>query len=226
MNLFVEAYMLRHPDNANLILHCDSHFQGWPIQKDKGPFIEQYLQRLLKTMQYTLSEYSRVFAFRVDLRFPVGTQSPGCGYANEVVGDFIASFKAKIEHNRYKARQLNKYSHNSKVRYVWAREEGQAAKHHYHLVILLNRDAFNALGYYIPDRNNMFNRLQQAWANALGLTVEEAAGLVHIPLNARYELDREKPEKQAEFFYRASYLCKSATKVFGNGNHGFGSSRG
>lgn len=217
--------MLRHPENTSLILHSDSHFQGWLIQRDKGPFIKQYLDRLLKTMQCTLNEYSRVFAFRVDLRFPIGTQSPGCGYTNEVIGDFIASFKAKIEHSRYKARQLNKNSHNSKVRYVWAREEGQEGKPHYHLVILLNRDAFNALGYYTSDRSNIFSRLQQAWANALGLTVEEVVGLVHIPVNARYELDRDKPEKQADFFYRASYLCKSATKVFGNGNHGFGTSK-
>lgn len=217
--------MLRHPDNTNLILHNDSDFQGWIIQKDKGPFIKQYLDRLLKTMQCTLNEYSRVFAFRVDLRFPAGTQSPDSVYTNEVIGDFLESFRAKIEHNRNKALQRNKHAHDSRVRYVWAREVGQHGKPHYHLVILLNRDAFNALGYYIPGRNNIFSRLQQAWANALGLTIEEAAGLVHIPVDARYELDRDKPEKQADFFYRASYLCKSATKIFGDGSHGFGTSR-
>jgi hypothetical protein len=217
--------MLRHPNNTNLRLYCGPDFLGKPIQADKGPFVYEYLNRLNETVQRTLDQYSRVFAFRVDLRFPVGTQSPDCGYTNEVVGDFVASFKAKIEHNRNKARQLNKHSHNSKVRYVWAREEGQGGKPHYHLVILLNRDAFNALGYYTSDRNNIFSRLQQAWANALGVTVEEAAGLVHIPVNARYELDRDKPEKQADFFYRASYLCKAATKVFGDGQHGFGCSR-
>lgn len=217
--------MLRHSDNTNLILHSDSDFQGWIIQKDKAPFIKQYLGRLLETMQRTLNEYSRVLAFRVDLRFPAGTQSPDCVYTNEVIGDFLESFKAKIEHNRHKARQRNKHAHDSRVRYVWAREVGQHGKPHYHLVILLNRDAFNALGYYIPGRNNIFNRLQQAWANALGLTIEEAAGLVHIPVEARYELDRDKSESQADFFYRASYLCKSATKVFGNGSHGFGTSR-
>jgi hypothetical protein len=26
-------------------------------------------------------------------------------------------------------------------------------------------------------------------------------------------------------FYRASYLCKSATKAYGDGQHGFGASR-
>ncbi|MBP1146751.1 hypothetical protein JOE33_003674 [Pseudomonas sp. PvP027] len=217
--------MLRHPDNTNLILHNDSDFQGWIIQKDKGPFIKQYLHRLLETVRCALNEYSRVFAFRVDLRFPTGTQSPDVVYTNEVVGDFIESFRAKIEHNRNKARQRNKHAHPSRVRYVWAREAGQHGKPHYHLVILLNRDAFNALGYYVSGRNNIFSRLQHAWANALGVALEEAVGLVHIPVNARYELDRDKPEKQADFFYRASYLCKSATKVFGDGSHGFGASR-
>lgn len=60
--------MIRHPDNTNLILHNGSTFQNWPIQEDKGPFIQQYLHRLQQTMQYALAQYPRVFAFRVDLR--------------------------------------------------------------------------------------------------------------------------------------------------------------
>lgn len=59
--------MIRHPDNTNLILHNGSTFQSWPIQEDKGPFIQQYLHRLQQTMQYALAQYPRVFAFRVDL---------------------------------------------------------------------------------------------------------------------------------------------------------------
>ena len=217
--------MIRHSDNTNLILHTNSTFQNWPVQEDKGPFIQQYLHRLQQTMQYALAQYPRVFAFRVDLRLPMGIQLPDSAYTNQVIERFIESFKAKIRHNRSMARQLNPYAHDSKVRYVWAREHGQHGKPHHHLAILLNYDAFSALGKLESGRDNMFNRLEGAWASALGLSVEAVRGLVEIPQNPYYHLYRDEIAGQAAFFRRASYLCKSSTKVFGDGSHGFGCSR-
>ncbi|MNU38763.1 inovirus Gp2 family protein [uncultured Pseudomonas sp.] len=217
--------MIRHSDNTNLILHNDTTFQNWPIQEDKGPFIKQYLNRLQQTMQCALAQYPRVFAFRVDLRLPMGIQPPDYAYTNEVIERFIGSFKAKIKHNRSMARQSNPYAHDSKVRYVWAREQGQHGKPHHHLAILLNYDAFNSLGKFELGRDNMFNRLGEAWASALGLSVEAVGGLVEIPNNPYYHLHRDDLVGQALFFHRTSYLCKSATKAFGDGSHGFGCSR-
>lgn len=217
--------MSRHSSNANLILHNDSTFQGWPIQADKGPFIQQYLNRLQETIQCALTQYPRVFAFRFDLRFPIGIQLPDSAYTNQVIERFIESFKSKIAHNRSQARQLNPYAHDSKVRYVWAREQGQHGKPHYHLAILLNRDAFTALGKFETGRDNMFNRLEGAWASALGLPVEAVKGLVEIPQNPSYFLNVGELEGQGTFFHRASYLCKAVTKVYGDGSHGFGFSR-
>ena len=217
--------MIRHPDNTNLILHSGNTFQSWPVQEDKGPFIQQYLNRLQQTIQYALAQYPRVFTFRVDLRLPVGVQLPEYTYTNQVIERFFESFKAKIRHNRSMARQLNPYAHGSKVRYVWAREHGQHGKPHHHVAILLNYDAFSALGKFEPGRDNMFNRLVEAWSSALGLPVEAVSGLVEIPPNPYYHLRRDDLVGQAEFFHRTSYLCKSATKVFGDGSHGFGCSR-
>ena len=217
--------MIRHSDNTNLILHNDTTFQNWPIQEDKGPFIKQYLNRLQQTMQCALAQYPRVFAFRVDLRLPMGIQPPDYAYTNEVIERFIGSFKAKIKHNRSMARQSNPYAHDSKVRYVWAREQGQHGKPHHHLAILLNYDAFNSLGKFELGRDNMFNRLGEAWASALGLSGEAVGGLVEIPNNPYYHLHRDDLVGQALFFHRTSYLCKSATKAFGDGSHGFGCSR-
>ena len=70
----------------------------------------------------------------------------------------------------------------------------------------------------------MFNRLQEAWASALGTSVEAVRGLVEIPDNPSYSLRRDGLGVE-EFFYRASYLCKAPTKVYGDGRHGFDSSR-
>jgi len=217
--------MIRHPSNTNLSLHYENTYQGFPVQIEKGPFISEYLNRLYQTVGRALTQYPRVFAFRFDLRFPTETQLPDFVCTNQVIERFMESFKAKIAHNRSQARQLNKYAHDSKVRYVWAREQGQHGKPHYHLAILLNRDAFTALGKFETGRDNMFNRLEQAWASALGLSVEAVSGLVEIPRNPCYHLNLGELGGQAEFFHRASYLCKAATKVFGDGSHGFGASR-
>ena len=217
--------MIRHPSNTNLSLHYENTYQGFPVQVEKGPFVSEYLNRLYQTVDRALTQYPRVFAFRFDLRLPAEIQLPDFVYTNQVIERFMESFKAKIAHNRSQARQLSKYAHDSKVRYVWAREHGQHGKPHYHLAILLNRDAFTALGKFETGRDNMFNRLEQAWASALGLSVEAVRGLVELPRNPCYHLNRGQLGGQVEFFRRASYLCKAATKVFGDGSHGFGASR-
>lgn len=76
----------------------------------------------------------------------------------------------------------------------------------------------------------MISRMQEAWASALECEVGQVRGLVEIPKNAEYRVDREvRPgnvDYLPELFHRASYLCKAATKRYGDGSHGFGCSRG
>lgn len=218
--------MLRHPDNSNLHLLYEGCFEGLPLQLDKVPFVREYLYKLKQAVDHALSQYPRVFAFRFDLRLPQEIWIPESGRSNVLMERFIESFKAKINHNRKLARVLNKYAHLSSVRYVWAREHGASGKPHYHVAVFLNKDAFNALGKYEAGRSNIFNYLEGAWASALKLPVSVVAGLVEIPRNATYFLSRDDVDGRNKFFYRASYLCKSATKYFGDGKHGFGSSRG
>ena len=217
--------MIRHSQNTNLVMHHGGSYRGIPIQADKGPFVQQYLERLFQTTSRAIQQYSRVFAFRVDLRLPAGVVLPDYAYTNQVIERFIESLKAKIKHNRAMARMVNKYAHDCSVRYVWTREVGLHGRPHYHVAFLLNYDAFNALGKFEPGRDNMFNRLEEAWASALGLPVEAVRGLVEIPNNPTYCLRRDDPQGLNDFFYRASYLCKAATKVYGDGSHGFGASR-
>jgi hypothetical protein len=217
--------MIRHPKNTNLTLHYENTYLGLAVQVDKAPFIQEYLSRLHQTVSRSLNQYPRVFAFRFDLRLPANIQLPDYAFTNEVIDRFIESFKAKIKHNRQMAKLVNKYAHDTKVRYVWAREQGQQGRPHHHFAILLNYDAFNALGKIESGRDNMFNRLERAWASALGMSGEAVRGLVEIPDNPYYQLQRNELAGQAAFFYRASYLCKSGTKVFGDGSHAFVASR-
>ena len=215
--------MLRHPDNSNQQLHLDPLFRNMRVQIEKGPLIANHLDRLWFVIEQTLSQYPRVFAFRFDLRLPSGYADL---VSNVVIDRLLESFKAKIRHNRAMARRENPGAHTCDVRYVWAREFGpNSLRPHFHVAILLNRDAFCALGYFEIGRSNLFNRVQEAWACALGVSVGEVSGLVQFPDNPCYHLNRGDDSSIEDFLYRASYLCKAATKCYGSGVHGFGSSR-
>ncbi|MCM8743431.1 MULTISPECIES: inovirus Gp2 family protein [Pseudomonas] len=222
--------MRRFSENRNLHLHVTDNFQGLPVMVEKGPFIQEYLEALNRTIACALDQYPRVIAFRVDLRLPRLMGVPDDALSNSVISRFLESFKAKIEHNRKNAREQNKYAHGCRVRYVWARERSEGGRQHYHLLILLNRDAYYTVGRLQPQRPNMITRMQEAWASALKCEIEQVRGLVHIPSNAEYRVDREvRPgnvDQLPELFHRASYLCKAATKRYGEGAHGFGFSRG
>lgn len=218
--------MLRHPRNHNLRLHHGDTYQGLPLMHEKGPFIREHLERLHSTMQRALDQYPRVFAFRVDLKLPLSGMLPSYAFTNELISRFFESFKAKIEHSRSMARRRHRYAHDCKVRYAWTRELTRTGRPHYHLVIFLNKDAYSTLGYFASEGRNIFNRLEEAWASALRLRRGAVAGLVHIPENATYYITRDSWQSQADFFHRASYLCKAATKEYGDGQHSFGASRG
>lgn len=221
--------MQRNPLNRNQKLYFLPQYQGMPVQQREGGLIENYLSRLQRVIDTALDDYPRVFAFRVDLRFPIAfrfLQLDLVEVGNAAITKFLASFKAKVSHNRFRLKKTNPCAHDSVVRYVWARELSQEGVPHYHVAFLLNKDAFFTVGTYELGRENIYNRLCQAWASALGIDVSLAQGLVHIPENAGYSLFRHDPAGQADFFHRASYLCKQSSKQFGDGQHGFGASRG
>jgi hypothetical protein len=141
------------------------------------------------------------------------------------LGDFLESFRAKIEHDRGRARFNNSYAHQSIVRYLWAREQDSSDSPHFHCLLLLNRDAYYAIGDIRSLRENMVNRIIAAWASALGIAWSEARALVHFPRRGVYRLDRGDRMEFSKLFYRVSYLCKEATKSYGSWVHAFGSSR-
>lgn len=216
--------MIRHPQNTNLSLYHQPTYLGLPVYTARGPLVLPYLERSLEVFDRALGQYPRVFGFRFEPRFPSGQCHSHFG-SNQVLERFFESFKAKIRYNRDKAREARPHAHDSVVRYIWCREIGEHGIPHYHVAILLNNDAFCALGKYELGRENLFNRLHEAWASALGPSVESVKGLIHFPDNVFYVLRRDDPASIAEFFHRVSYLCKADTKHYGDGVHAFGTSR-
>lgn len=171
--------MKRHPENNNLKLFFEEEYEGFTVQQQRGPLVEEYLSRALCVTRLALLKHPRTFAFRVDLRFPSDWDF-GDSSGNQPLERFIASFKAKISHNRKLRAKESEYAHSTAVSYIWCREIGEHGVPHYHLVILLNRDAFFILGTFEIGKENLYNILVQAWSSALKLPVENSAGLVHI----------------------------------------------
>ncbi|HBN9701674.1 TPA: inovirus Gp2 family protein [Pseudomonas aeruginosa] len=225
-----QRYSLRHPDNNNLSLYYDETYDGLPVMIEKGPFIREYLSDLKHTIDLALAEYPRVFAFRVDLRLPRGIELPDYAYTNQVISEFFESFTKKIRYDQERVRQRDGYARGCKVRYAWSREVPRGGRPHYHVLILLNRDAYYTIGRLRSARTNMISRMGESWAGALGISVDQAGGLVNIPKNAEYRVDRYvrrgEEDELPVLFYRASYLCKVATKSYGNRQRGFDTSRG
>ena len=225
----IQRYPLRHPANTNLRLYYHDTFEGFRLMGDKGPFILEYLLDLKHTIDLALAEYPRVLAFRVDLRLPQGIDLPDYAFTNQVISRFFESFTKKIQYHQERVAERG-YSRGCKVRYVWSREIGQGGKQHYHLLILVNRDAYYTVGRLGSERVNMMSRMEESWAGALELSVDEVRGLVHIPENAEYRIDqsvrRGDVDELPALFYRASYLCKVATKSYGGRQRGFDTSRG
>lgn len=214
--------MACHPNNSNLTLHEEEDFRGLSLQPGHAPYITEYLAATCQVMQQAQDAYVKVLAFRVDLHLPLDFNSS----AGEAITRFLESFKAKVEHNRRKARQQNASANMTVVRYIWAKEIPGSGHPHFHLAFLLNYSAFSTLGQFELGHDNLFNKLVEAWASALKICAEDARDLVHIPVNGVYCLVRGNPDSRNDFFHRVSYLSKVDTKLYGDGSHSFGCSRG
>lgn len=216
---------LRHTYNKELKLYYDHYYHDYAVMQHQGPLIEPYLDSLYHTFHKALNQYTKVYAFRVDLRLP---DDPNIDYKSDttIITRFIESLKAKIKHNRLIAR-LNGNYHDTELRYVWVKESSQDGGVHYHFVCFLNGNAFRAMGDYDSDKSNMFNRIQSAWSSALGIHDFQSTGLVNVSGQwlIHSQTHSERWSESSAVFYAASYLCKAATKNYRDGSKWFGSSR-
>lgn len=217
--------MKRLPTNPNLHLHSDDSFHGLRVYTQRGPLVLEYLERCEQVIQTSLQQYARVTAFRVDLHLPAWYCFKDESYANAVFERFIASLRAKIGHNRAQASRIRPDAHQTSVRFVWAREFDSEGIPHFHVLILVNGDAFTCLGDYTIGRVNMYNRVVDAWSSALNACCAEVVTLVHLPESPVYWLRRDDPQSYRELFYRVSYFCKADTKQYQDRGHAFGYSR-
>ncbi|KJZ09289.1 hypothetical protein TW85_22425 [Marinomonas sp. S3726] len=187
---------------------------------------EHYLSRIKITVDQSLKRSKRLVAFRFDLRFPANYQ----GDTEKVITKFFDSFKAKLKAIEKRQFRLGKRVYKSNLTYIWVRERYNSNNDHFHVVIMLNKDAFHSFGKLNSVNPNLATRIMASWASALSLkdTNKDARGLIHQAKNGMYvfnEKDDNYSEKYEAFFKRLSYFAKDRTKVYGTGRRSFGCSR-
>lgn len=211
----------KHPANANLNLGFDVAFRGMPVQEEYLPMVSEYLEDLHTTLQKAIDDYPRVMAVRFDPIIPTQiSESMTLQDHQWLIRRFIRSLKAIIKHDRAMKRRAG-WAPDTKVRYVWCREVGENGKPHYHFFLMLNRDAYHLPGRVGSPNENLCSRISRAWYSALGVVWNPQEPWIHVPQNPVYWIERDDAESFQQAFYRASYLCKANTKLYGIGLRAF-----
>lgn len=231
--------MLRHPFNSNLNICHEPVWNERNVLQQEGGLVVEYLSASLDVLEDTVKEFCRSAMIRFELRVPVEYQDLN----PIVITRFQNALKAIIKADLSRKARKGIRVYPCRVRVVWAKEREDSHHPHYHVAIFLNKDAYFTLGEFkttekaaaiwsrVLDsdiQENLLDRIRAAWASALHIPPLAAVGLVHVPENPVYIIDRKSDEYSKQFadaFERLSYLAKAKTKYYGDGSRHFGSSR-
>ncbi|WP_334180958.1 inovirus Gp2 family protein [Pseudomonas nitroreducens] len=205
-------------------------WQGLPVQFPLPKLDQHYLLRTHAVLMDCLASHPRWSVFRLDLKVPDGGSLPLGAITN-----FVESMKRQLAHAQVAKRAAGKRGYDPMLRYVWVREWNDAAFPHYHVALLLNRDAYFSLGDYsqLPSGDCSYEamlagRIYKAWGVALGVDWRIARQGVYFPPRPVSPLQVRHVDYQAQFlgvFYRLSYFAKQRTKWYEDGQRNFGMSQ-
>ncbi|QKI89631.1 inovirus Gp2 family protein [Thiomicrorhabdus xiamenensis] len=222
----------KHPSNRNLSLYLYSKYQSFPVMSERGALIAEYVEEGFRSFLWAINRQVRTAMFRFDLRFP---QDYGNAFNEGMINSFTRGLKEFIEQDQLEKLRSGKRVHKTEVNYLWVKEYGRASgRPHYHFALFLNKDAYMTLGRF-GGRDNLYELIAKAWADAIGYPYYPAQRLVHACSNPKYcqkpveyiDLNNTSADEQiGDAFYRLSYLFKAETKKFGRGCRNFGSSLG
>ncbi|WP_430318233.1 inovirus Gp2 family protein [Pseudomonas nitroreducens] len=203
---------------------------GLPIQISPRKCQPIYLQRIHSLLMNCLALHPRWSVFRFDLKVPQGQ-----AFLPGAITDFMESLKSQLECAQIARFAAGKRDCDPMFHYVWVREWESADYPHYHVALLLNRDAYFTLGDYSKLHSDdctyeamLAGRICKAWGVALGLDWRTAVRGVHFPERPVSPLQIRNMEFQRQLiavFYRLSYFAKRRTKVYGDGQRNFGMSQ-
>lgn len=217
----------RVPKKYHLTLFTQSRYRDLPVYISPNGLVEDYLDRLHRTIETATKKHSKIFACRLDLHFPQYFCCPDQGvFSNEYIHAFIKRFRCRLRQYGEEKQRLGRRLHDLRFNYFWVREYGPTSgKPHFHLLLLFNGHAFNTLGCFSPCHEGLFSMLSECWAEALGLHPSDGAHFAHAPNDGQYRFRFDDYEQLSNLFHRASYLAKVDTKNFYDGCYVCGFSR-
>lgn len=192
-----------------------------------------YIRIIEKTLTRSLTDYTRIMALRVDLRFPVidnHGDMPTCFInLDKVMSRFIDSLNAKLKHYQYSKRRKGQRTYLNRLRYVWVKEQSCSELPHYHCVLIFNKDTYYHLGDYNLDEPSLRTMITSAWYSALQLQLDPISdptgALVHYPNNGKYCLNQNSLTFEADramLMNRLSYLAKEHSKHYNANSRSIG----
>lgn len=199
-----------------------------------GDLRKEYLKRTEESISKAQKEYSRLLAVRVDFRLPMHREKLQKARVDaSVITRCMKSLKERIKADLKRKKKAGKRTYACRLRYVWVREFGLEGKKHYHVLLLLNKDAYFHPGDYNKNSGTLASLIAGAWVSSLGLSYPADRGLVHFPTNGYYHLNNKG---QKEFNtqmntqmdalkFRTAYMAKVATKSNEDGERNFGCSQ-
>lgn len=196
-----------------------------------GILNQDYVKRIQETLNKSLNEYSRTLVLRVDLRLPEFDTDP-YNSDSSLITRFIVSLKAQIEADLLRRKNAGKRIHPCYIRHIWAREFSRTGKKHYHVALLLNREAYPYPGSYRSVNgeysHNLALMIMEAWVRTLGLNHSQYYSLVEFPANCYYHLSKNSPDFTTQYAAvtdRINYLAKKYSKNTSDGHRSFGCSQ-
>lgn len=200
-----------------------------------GTLNKKYVRRIQDTIKGCLDEYPRTIVLRMDLRLPDIDDKLYNADAS-VITRFTISLRAQIVADQLRKRKAGKRIHDCRVRLIWVREFNACGKKHYHVALLLNREAYAYPGSYTR-RNGSYTHclaimIMEAWVRSLGLNNgqnhEQYYSLIEFPTNGCYHLSRNKKDfvfQSSAVTERLKYLAKDYSKDNSDGHRNFGCSQ-
>lgn len=194
-----------------------------------GPLNTEYQKKMDKVIKQALAEYPRLLAIRVDFRLPdLDDPDHHARTDSSVITRLFKSLKERLESDQKNKAKTGMRVHSCHLRYIWVREFNRYGKKHYHVLLLLNKDAYYHPGDFEKDDDTLASMISAAWLSALGLEYPQYKYLTHFPIRGYYWIDT-KGERHLTtldaLYFRTSYMAKQATKSNEDGERNFGCSQ-
>ncbi|MDA0383554.1 YagK/YfjJ domain-containing protein [Vibrio owensii] len=110
-----------------------------------------YLHSIYQLMDRAMLEHPRTTILRFDLHLPpfqTYQDEHFHDYDPKVITRFFESFKAQVRAEKVKKKKMGIRAHPCTIRYVWAKERDTSNQPHYHVALILNKDAYFGFGDY------------------------------------------------------------------------------